>query len=168
MPEEGFLLQSKYMIEIDTNPENGTESYAKIAKGITSVEPDPNEELAQDTYLDGDGFGETDVTGAQLIVSFDGHRYYGDPAQDYIYSKQMGLGPERRTNFRMTLPDGSEFEGPCTIANIAGPGGEAGNKGEISFEIHFAGKPEYTPATEAGTSDVTTTGAKTKTEDEKK
>ena len=37
------------------------------------------------------------------------------------------------------------FEGSCTIANISGPSGDAGAKGDISFEIHFNGNPEYTP-----------------------
>jgi len=149
MPE-GFLLQSENLLEINTTPGSGEETWARLAAGITDMEPDPNEELAQDNYFDGDGFGETDVTGAQLIVSVSGHRKYGDEAQDFIYGLQMELGPARRTDFRLTLPDGATFEGPCTIANIVGPGGAAGEKGAISFEIHFAGKPEYTPAEENG------------------
>lgn len=147
---KGFLLQSKNKLEINTTPNEAEETWEVLASGISSMEPDPNEEIAQDNYFDGDGFGESDVTGAQLILSVDGHRNYGDPAQDYVYSLQMELGPARRTDFRLTLPDGSAFEGPCTIANITGPGGEAGEKGAISFEIHFAGKPTYTPAEENG------------------
>ena len=146
----GFLLQSRNILEIDTTPGNGEENWARLAEGITDMEPDPNEEIAQDNYFSGDGFGESDVTGAQLILSISGHRNYGDPAQDYIYGLQMELGPTRRTNFRLTLPDGATFEGPCTIANIVGPGGAAGEKGAISFEVHFNGKPEYTPADENG------------------
>lgn len=146
--EKGFLLQSKSLLEIDITPEEEEPTYARLARGISSFEPDPNEEIAQDNYLDGDGFGETDVTGAQLIVSVDGHRLYGDSAQDFIYGLQMELGPKRRTSFRLTMPDGAIFEGPCTIVNIAGPGGSAGEKGAISFEIHFSGKPEYTPPSE--------------------
>ncbi|MBP1971579.1 hypothetical protein J2Z83_003730 [Virgibacillus natechei] len=142
----GFLLQSKNKLEINTSPNNGEENYARLAKGISSMEPDPNEEIDQASYLDGDGFAESDVTGAQLIVSCDGHRYYGDEAQDFIYGLQMELGPARRTTFRLTLPDGSKFEGPVTVANIVGPGGEANTKGEISFELHFNGKPTYEPA----------------------
>ncbi|SEP56830.1 hypothetical protein SAMN05216232_0181 [Virgibacillus subterraneus] len=145
-----FLLQSKNKLEINTTPSaTGTDSqtWSLLAKGITDMEPDPNEETQQDNYFDGDGFGETDVTGAQLIVSVSGHRFYGDAAQDFIYGLQMELGPARRTDFRLTLPDGSMFEGACTIVNIVGPGGAAGEKGAISFEIHFAGKPTYTAPT---------------------
>ncbi|OEH53122.1 capsid protein [Oceanobacillus sp. E9] len=146
MPE-GFLLNSQYRMEINVTPNGETETWERLGKGINSMEPDPNEETAQDKYFDGDGYGETDVIGAQLIASFSGHRYYGDEAQDFIYSKVLELGPSRRTDFRLTLPDGSSFEGPCTIAAITGPGGDAGGKGDISFEIHFAGKPKYTKPT---------------------
>lgn len=140
-----FELMSKHKFEINTTPGETPGDYALIAAGITNVEPSNNEELSQDVYLDGDGYGETDVIGAQLVLTFTGHRKYGDPAQDFIFGKLLELGPNRRTEFRWTEPDGGVFEGECTIANIAGPSGDAGAKGEISFEIHFNGKPNYTP-----------------------
>jgi len=62
----------------------------------------------------------------------------------------LELGPNRRADFRWTEPDGGGFGGECTVANISGPSGDAGAKGEISFEIHFNGKPEYTPANGGG------------------
>jgi hypothetical protein len=144
-----FELMNKHTFEINTTPEagQGMETYAAIAQGITNVELNNNEELAQDRYLDGDGFGETDVIGAQTVLTFTGHRVYGDAAQDYIFGKLLELGPNRRTTFRWTEPNGGTFEGSCTIANITGPSGDAGAKGEISFEIHFNGKPTYTPGT---------------------
>lgn len=142
-----FELINKHKFEINTTPGVLPGDYALIAAGITNVESNNNEELAQDRYLDGDGYGETDVVGAQLVLTFTGHRKYGDPAQDFIFDTLLELGPNRRTEFRWTEPDGGVFEGECTIANIAGPSGDAGAKGEISFEIHFNGKPQYTPPT---------------------
>ncbi|WP_153124678.1 phage tail tube protein [Peribacillus tepidiphilus] len=143
----GFELMNKHIFEINTTLGVSPGTYARIAAGITDVEPNNNEELSQDKYLDGDGYGQTDVIGAQMVLAFTGHRKYGDPAQDFIFSKLLELGPERRTEFRWTEPDGGIFEGECTIANISGPSGNAGAKGEISFEIHFNGKPDYTPPT---------------------
>ena len=140
-----FELMNKHKFEINTTPGETPGTYVQIAAGITNVEPNNNEELSQDIYLDGDGYGETDVIGAQLVLTFTGHRKYGDPAQDFIFGKLLELGPNRRTEFRWTEPDGGVFEGECTIANISGPSGDAGTKGEISFEIHFNGKPNYTP-----------------------
>lgn len=142
-----FNLMNEHMFEIETVPgvEPAAGTYARIAAGITGAEPANNEELSQDKYLDGGGFGETDVIGAQLTIAYSGHRKYGDVAQDFVFGKSLSLGTSRRTNFRWTEPDGGIFTGPCTIANISGPSGDAGAKGEISFEIHFNGQPEYTP-----------------------
>jgi hypothetical protein len=141
----GFELMNKHKFEIATTT-GATPVYSLIASGISNVAPASNEGLSQDNYMDGDGYGETDVIAAQLVLTFTGHRKYGDPAQDYIFGKALDLGPLRRTDFRWTEPDGGIFEGPATIANISQPSGDAGAKGEISFEIHFNGKPEYTPA----------------------
>lgn len=145
-----FELMNRHKFEINTTPGVGPGTYAEIKAGITNVELENNEELSQDNYLDGDGYGETDIIGAQLVLTFTGHRKYGDEAQDFIFGKLLELGPNRRTDFRWTEPDGGIFEGECTIANISGPSGDAGAKGEISFEIHFNGKPEYTPANGGG------------------
>lgn len=143
---EGFLLQSKHLLELDIDPSSDTEKFERLAAGITGMDPDPNDEVAQDKYFDGEGFGETDVTGSQLVLTFSGHRKYGDKVQDYIFSLLLEPGPKRRTTLQWTLPNGDNFEGSVTIANITGPGGEAGEKGEIGFELHFNGKPEFTPA----------------------
>jgi hypothetical protein len=140
-----FELMNAHAFSINTVPGTTPGTLAVIGKGITNVEPSNNEELSQDKYLDGGGFGETDVIGAQTVLSFSGHRFYGDPAQDFIMGLMLKLGEDRRTNFEWTEPDGGKFTGACTIANISGPSGAAGAKGEISFEIHFNGEPIYTP-----------------------
>lgn len=140
----GFELMNAHNFRINTTPGVVPGTLAAIAKGITNVEPSNNEELSQDKYLDGDGFGETDVIGAQTVLAFTGHRDYEDAAQNFIFGKLLELGASRRTNFEWTEPDGGMFTGNCTIANISGPSGGAGSKGEISFEIHFNGKPTYT------------------------
>jgi len=62
----------------------------------------------------------------------------------------MTIGTDRETEFRWTQPNGDVIEGPCTIAEITGPSGEANAKGEISVSIHLNGKPEYTPGDGSG------------------
>lgn len=143
MPE-GFLLQSEHKLQIDTGP-NGVSALEPLGAGITSMDPDVNDELSEDRYFDGEGFGETDVTGSKLVLSFSGHRKYGDAAQDYIFGTLLEPGVGRRTKLEWTLPSGDSYKGPVTIANITGPSGEAGEKGEVGFELHFNGKPEFTP-----------------------
>ena len=145
--EKVFHLQSAHTFEIQTGVDDVTSEpiYSRLGAGLSSVDPQVNEEVDQTAYLDGGGFSSSDVTGGQVTLVFSGHRLTGDPAQDFIYSKQFSFGKSRRTNFRWTQPDGSILEGDATIANITGPSGDANTKGEISFEIHFNGEPEYTP-----------------------
>lgn len=137
-------LNFQTLIELDTNP-SGTAVWSPLAAGISSYDPSTNDETDQTKYLDGDGFGETTVIGAQYIISITGHRFIGDEAQDFVYNLQFQLGDNRKTQARITDKDGNVISGDCTIANIDFGGGDAGAKTDISFEIHFNGEPTSTP-----------------------
>ncbi len=139
---EGFVLQSAHKFELDIGGE--TEDFAEVGAGISDFDIDLNEELDQTHYMDGDGHGNTDVTGLQMVVSFEGHRKFGDEAQDFIFGLVMKKGEDRKTSMKYTQPDGREYEGECTVANISGPSGGANEKGSISFELHFNGMPSIT------------------------
>lgn len=143
-----FNLQHEHKFEIDITPDGESETMEEIAEGISDFEPDPNDEVDQAFYLSGEGHADSDVTGQQLIISFEGHRYLGDPAQDFIYEKVNKVGKARRTKFKWTKPSGEEIEGNVTLANITGPSGPANEKGSISFEVHFNGKPTVTESGE--------------------
>ncbi|MBU8768703.1 phage tail tube protein [Cytobacillus oceanisediminis] len=145
----GFELNSAHKFEIDTAQDiSGTAStYERVAAGINTFDPQWNEEIDQTPYFDGDGFGSSDVTSAQLVIAFEGHRKYGDAAQDFIAGLQIEMGEARKTNFRWTEPDGGSFEGWATIANIVAGSGAANEKSTFSFEVHFNGKPTYAPPT---------------------
>ena len=141
-----YLLNSGNIFEIDVTPE-ATATYEMLKSGIMSVDISNNDEVSQDFYLDGEGYAQTSVTGGQVTLSFSGDRDYTDLAQNYIYNNSLSLGCDRVTNFRWTNPNGDTLEGSVTIANIEYPSGDVNAKGEIGFEIHFNGKPTFTPAT---------------------
>jgi hypothetical protein len=141
-----FHTMNEHLFELNTVPGTTPGTYAPLKAGIKNVATKNNEKLDQATYLDGNGFGSTDVIAAQMTLAFTADRKDGDAAQDYIFNQSLSIGTARRTQFRWTLPDASKFEGDCTIANVEGPSGDAGSKGEFKFEIHFNGKPTYTPA----------------------
>jgi hypothetical protein len=128
------------LLEIDVNY-GGSASWAAIASGVKTVSQALNEVVAQDQYYDGEGFAESEVTGAQYIVSVTCDRVAGDTAQDYILGLQFLLGCNRKTQARFTNYQGDVKSGVVTIANIAPPGGDAAAKGEWSFELHFKAKP---------------------------
>lgn len=144
-----FLLNSDHLILIDTTPESNTQTYVRLAGGIANLDPNSNDELDQTPYLDGDGYKTSTVTGGQFTIALTGHRKYDDPAQNFIYERQQQFGCRRETNVRFIRPDGTMIEGPVTLANITGGGGDSGMKGDIAFEIHFNGKPAYTPVQSA-------------------
>lgn len=141
-----FLLNHNYRFYINAIlAPNQPVTKLRIAKGITSVDPDNNEESDETYYYDGGGAAERDVIGYMLSYGFEGHRNYGDPAQDYIMSLATKTGPDRKVEFIVEEPDGTVLEGPATISDIDLPGGDANAKGEISFTITFDGTPKITP-----------------------
>lgn len=149
--DEGLLLQSSHYFQINTTPDNAEATWRRLGAGLNSFEPTINDEVEQDFYLDSDGFASSDVVGAQLILSFSGHRKYGDPAQDYIFEELLlKIGKNRKTELLWTRPNGDQIQGEVTIAEIEGPGGDANSKGEVSFEAHFNGKPTYKTSDEVG------------------
>ncbi len=142
-----FLLNHGYKFKINTSTTD-TKKMEPIAKGITSVDPDNNEESDENYYYDGGGAAERDITGFMLSYGFEGHRFYGDAAQDFIFSKLNKVGPDRKVDFEVTEPNGDKWEGRATLSEIKAPGGDANAKGEIEFTISFDGIPTFTKAGE--------------------
>lgn len=140
-----FNLMYEYKFDIDTTGGSATPSFVPMAAGFQNATPSNNEELSQDKYLDGMGFGETDVIAAQQVITFTGHRKFGDAAQDYIFGKTYTVGTARRTKVKITHPNGTVIESACTLANIQDFGGDAGAKAEVSVEVHLNGQPTITP-----------------------
>ena len=149
-----FALNFQKLLEIDITPGASTRSYKRVASGISSASPGNNEEIAQDGYLDGDGYKSSDVIGAQRIWTFSGHRDKDDDAQNFIFGTQMTLGNDRKTNFREYDAVGNLKSGRVTICNVETDQGGALAKSEIGFELHYNGKPVETAATIAPTASV--------------
>nr|WP_257154612.1 capsid protein [Bacillus thuringiensis] len=118
----------------------------RVGSGITSVDPDSNEETDESFYYDGEGAAQRDVLGVMLLWGFSGHRDYNDLAQNYIMGLRIKTGLDRKTNFTITYPNGDKLEGVATISEIKDAGGDANRKGEIEFTISYDGLPTFTPA----------------------
>lgn len=143
-----FLLNSDHLILLNTAPE-ATAVYKRLAAGINNLDPSSNDEVDQTGYLDGDGFKTSTVIAGQFTIPLTGHRKYDDDAQNYIFGTQLTLGCGRETDCQFIRPDGSSVVGPITLANITGGSGDSGAKGDIGVELHFNGKPAYTPVAAA-------------------
>ena len=139
-------LKTNYQatLEIDINP-SGSSNFQPMAKGWVNLSKSLNEVVQQLSYLGDSGFGSTEVTGMQPIVTVTGKRYYGDAVQDFIFSASVmyGLLDSRKTNFRLTTAWGV-VSGEVTLANIQDISGDANTGGDVSVEIHFNGQPSTT------------------------
>lgn len=137
----GFALNYTNVHAIDITPNAADHTWAYIGQGIQSITPSPNETVDTTYYYNGGGQASSDTTGVDATVSFSGHRYYGDPAQDYIAALDYIFGEARKTYYRHVAPDGRVLEGPCSITNIVNGGGDANGKGTFSFDIKWDGVP---------------------------
>lgn len=145
-----FLTMYGVSAEIDT-AENGatTENWAVLGEGIENLAEALNELVYSGFYLHNGGYGNSEVTGMQPVVTMSGKRIVGDAAQDYLFNpdRKYGLGEKRKSKLKLTT---ASAEGdvvitcPVTIANIQELSGNTQDGSAISFELRFNGKPEIT------------------------
>ncbi len=128
-----------HIIELDITPNEGAPTWAWAQRGITSCVPASQETTVEDAYYHLLGSKETSVTEVKVSIAMTGHRMYGDPAQDFVQSRALLTGDDRKTHYRWTHPDGTILTGECTLSGLV-PGsamGEANNKGDFSYTINF-------------------------------
>lgn len=131
--------ENKYYI--NTTPNADEPTWAWLAPGITNVTPSTNDVLSEDNYMDGEGFGETEVTGVKPSWALNGHRKIGDPAQDFIESIMLEKGDKRRSDVKWEKADGRVLIWPVTVVNPVVSGGDAQAKETFSAELRANGKP---------------------------
>ena len=120
-------------------------TYAKLCKGIESMEFNENEQNQQYFFLCGGGFAHNETTGAapELVVS--GRRIVGDAAQDYIAGLQFKLGTERNTSVKI-IAEGKQITCDATVGAITSFGGSTLDVNAFGCTIRFNGTPTTTDA----------------------
>lgn len=136
-------LNYKSKLEINITPLEATPTWARICKGFANLSQSMNEVLYQASYLCDAGWGSTEVTGGQFITTLTGVRYYGDQAQDFIFSDDvmMDFGEARKTQLRITRQNESIIEWDVTLANITEGGGDSQQPSSITVAVHGNGAP---------------------------
>lgn len=151
-----IVLNWQNLLEINTTPDaaEGAETWVQICLGFSNVAEALNEVLFQAAYLCGGGWGSTEVTGGQWTLTLTGVRYYGDAAQDYIFSDAVMYqwGKNRRTQFRVKRikADGTveqTITWQVTLANVTISGGDANQPAAITVAVHGNGAPDFTETT---------------------
>ena len=101
-----------------------------------------NEVLYQATYWADQGWGCTEVTGAQLTLTLTGDVKPGDEACDYLMGDDVlyGIGDKRKTHLK--LQKGTKvIIWPVTLANITPAYGDSGAVNALTVTIHGNGRP---------------------------
>ena len=115
-------------------------TYARLCKGIESMQFNENEQNQQYFFLCGEGFADNETTGAAPELVITGRRIVGDTAQDYVAGKQFKLGTERNSSVKITA-EGKVITCDCTIGAITSFGGQALDVNAFGCTIRFNGKP---------------------------
>lgn len=120
-------------------------TYAKLCKGIESMEFNENEQNQQYFFLCGQGFAHNETTGAAPELVISGRRIAGDTAQDYIAGLQYKLGTERNTSVKI-IAEGKQITCDATVGAITTFGGSTLDVNAFGCTIRFNGKPTVTDA----------------------
>lgn len=124
-----------------------TWTYAKLCKGIESMEFSPNEQNQQYFFICGNGFAHNEVTGGAPQLTISGRRIAGDTAQDYIVGKQFALGTDRNTSVKI-IAEGKQIVCDATIGEVTSFGGATLDVNNFGCTLYFNGQPTVsTPST---------------------
>lgn len=134
----------------DTPPTE--DKYMWIAKGVKETTPENDEEDDDVAYFDGDGTKEKVITSKSRGRSFEGHREYGDKAQDFIADKEDALADDLVVWYKELVPTGKYYkEGLGRLSGIEIGEGEASDLESIKFQINWSRTPEKHEITSATT-----------------
>lgn len=117
-----------------------------IGGGITAIAPEFEEDSENIGYYDLNGGTSKFTKSVTVSYLFEGHRKYGDEAQDYMREKLFKLN-ERSCYLEVEEPDGTLISGPAKISDIQAHGGEANDPSEFKCTISFEGLPTESKVT---------------------
>jgi hypothetical protein len=143
MPTTGFLknfLRQHFIGPLTIDGGFDEDNLVKLARGISTIEPEASEETENFQYYDLEGGIETEVTSSSLSHSFSGNRFYGDPALEFVRNMLTNTN-DRKCSFRVIEPDGRILEGVATITEIMPYGGDANTRATLGFTATFVGMP---------------------------
>lgn len=139
MAREKNALTKYYVGEL--TEENAT---LRLAKWISTVTDDSEEETEETGYYDGDGTPESDVISVRKVYTFEGLYDDEDPAMKFIAGLEFKTGEDRKIWFKQERTNGDVLEGPATVTDIVVTGGEATEYATFSCAISWDKTPTIT------------------------
>lgn len=153
MAREKNALTKYFVAEVPVNGQDP--EWLRLAKWISEVSDESDENVETTAYYDGDGTPEDDVTSIKKGFTFQGQRDDEDPAQNLIASLEFEIGAKRKIMFKQERTNGEVLEGVATVKEIVATGGEASEYAPFSCTITWDRKPTIT---KNGTSGAQSTG----------
>lgn len=119
----------------------GTELYEELAKWISTVSDESDEEVEDTAWYDGDGTEESDVTAIKKAYTFEGMYDDTNAAMNLIADMEFEKGEGRRVMFKQVRTDGTVLEGLATVTEIKVTGGDAADFAPFECTITWNQKP---------------------------
>ena len=120
--------------------------FLRLAKNISSITDDTDEETDDKAFYDGDGTKEKKVVGISEAWKTEGIRDYDDPAQNLIASKKRKTGDDRKVWHKIV--DSVEKTEVCevaTLSDIKSGGGDAGDDEQFGCTLTYNKIAKETP-----------------------
>lgn len=137
-----------------TGAEPADSDYLELAKWISGVTDDTDEETDDTGFYDGDGTKETTVTGVSGAYTFEGFYDSEDPAQALVASKKYKIGDDRKLWHKIVSADGKkQWTGLATVSDIKAGDGDATDYEAFGCKLTFNQLPKekaITPPTGGG------------------
>lgn len=132
-------------VDESTEPE-----YLRLAKWVSTVTDDSEEETEDMGFYDGDGTPETDVISVKKVYTFEGMYDEEDAAMSFIAGLEFETGENRKIMFKQVRTNGEVLEGKATVSEIKVTGGEATEYATFECTIGWDKKPEITDGGNGG------------------
>lgn len=144
LPKNTITPELNYETEmfINTAPTTDAATWASMAAFTKNMAESLNEVLYQASYYADQGWGSTEVVGAQLTLTLTGDCKPTDEAYEYITGEDVmyGLGDARKTHIKLTRGD-KYVIWPVTLANITKGRGDSAATNALTVTIHGNGRP---------------------------
>lgn len=147
------IKRSLFATFINTTPGDGTPTWAKMGKGITSQKISYNPTVTTEQYIDEDNaYSSVD----SYAPSLDGTQtcYKGEPVFEYIEAlrQKRAVGTDLETEVLFVyLYDGTEnaykAEKNACVIQLGDYGGDGGGSVQLTYTIGLNGDPEQGTAT---------------------
>lgn len=120
--------------------------FLRLAKNISSITDDTDEETDDKAFYDGDGTKEKKVVGISEAWKAEGIRDYDDPAQNLIASKKRKTGDDRKVWHKIVdSVEKTEVTEVATLSDIKSGGGDAGDDEEFGCTLTYNKIAKETP-----------------------